>query len=242
MLDIIRKKASSWVTRGIFALVVLVFIFFFGYNQIITPNQGPQAVLVRVNGHDIRQNEFSLAYKKTLEDYKQMLKGELPEGMEKMVSQATLQDLIVRRLMVNAASQMGLTVSNEELFKVIENNNKQFIHDGQFDRVAYRQELLNYERENGLNYEEMLRNDLLAKKLRDLIQSAAKVSPAEAKDAYWKQKAEKKETALDADWKKDEAQFTKDLLLQKQQRMIQEWTQSQVRKAEIEQLMTPNAG
>lgn len=132
MLDIIRRKASSWVTRAIFAVVVLVFIFFFGYNQIVTPNQGPQAVLVRVNGTDIRQNEFNLAYQSTMEQYKQVFKGEIPEGMGKMIVQSTLQQLVNQRLMIDAATQMGLQVSNEELARTIESG-KPFQKDGQFE-------------------------------------------------------------------------------------------------------------
>lgn len=242
MLDIIRKKASSWVTRGIFAVVVLVFIFFFGYNQIDIPNQGPQAVLVRVNGADIRQNEFSLAYKSNLEQYKQMFKGEIPEGMGKMISQSALQQLVNQRLMIDAAKKMGLSVSNEELARTIEAS-KQFQKDGQFDRALYRDYFLpSFQKEFGLNYEDLLRNELLAKKLDDVLRSAVKVSPAEAKAAYWSEKLEKKETPTDADWQKDEVQFTKDAITRKQMRVSQDWLQSLARKAEIEQIMTPNEG
>jgi len=184
MLDIIRRKANSWATRIIFATIVLVFIFFFGYNQIFVPNQGPQAVLVRVNGFDIRQNEFSLAYKGVLESYKQVFKGEIPDGMSKMVVNTTLQQLINQRLLIDAAQKMGLRVSDEELAKTIENS-KQFQKDGKFDRSAYRDYFLpTFQRETGLNYEDLLRNELLAKKIDDLLHSSVKVSPKEAQDAY----------------------------------------------------------
>lgn len=242
MLDIIRKKASSWVTRAIFAVVVLVFIFFFGYNQIITPNQGPQAVLVRVNGADIHQNEFNLAYKSSQEMYKQMFKGELPEGMGKMIVNSALQQLVNQRLVIDAAQKMGLSVSNDELARAIESD-KRFQKDGVFDRAAYRDYFLPaFQREFSLNYEDLLRNELLAKKLDEILRGSVKLSPAEAKLAYWSDKMEKKETPTDADWKKDEAPFTKDELARKQARASQEWLQSLLRKAEIEQLLTPNEG
>lgn len=312
MLDIIRRKASSWVTRAIFAGVVLVFIFFFGYNQIDTPNQGPQAVLVRVNGADIRQNEYNLAYESTQEMYKQTFKGEIPPEMNKMIAGSTLQQMVNQRLMIDAATKMGLRVSDEELFKAIETNNKLFVHDGVFDRAAYRQKLLDYERENGLNYEVLLRNELLAKKLDDILRSSVKVSPAEAKAAYWLEKTKftfeitksgpgqtspakqtvgpitveqrrqvlgndateadfarvfalttskpqldppiiirdiqysvkltKRDVPDEDDWKKNEATFTKDFLSRKQMAVGQEWLKSLARKADIEQLKTPNEG
>ena len=141
MLEIIRQKANSWATRVVFAVVVLVFIFFFGYNQIVVPNQGPQAVLVRVNGFDIRQNEFSLAYRGELESYKQAFKGEIPSGMEKMVISTTMQKLINQRLLIDAARKMGLRVSDEELARTIESG-KQFQKDNKFDRGAYRERLI----------------------------------------------------------------------------------------------------
>ncbi len=311
MLDIIRRKASSWITRAIFAVVVLVFIFFFGYNQIDTPNQGPQAVLVRVNGADIRQNEFNLAYKNTQEMYKQVFKGEVPEGMGKMISQSALQQLVNQRLMIDAAHHMGLRVSDEELAKAIENT-KQFQKDGKFDRADYRERIASFQRETGLNYEQLLRNELLAGKLNDLLQSSVKVSPEEAKAAYWRERSKftfevgkagprqttpvkqtvgpvtlanrqqvldadatsadyakvfsltastpqldaplvirdiqytvkltKRENPTDADWKKDEAQFTKDFLVRKQARTGQEWLDSLSKKAEIEQIKSPNEG
>lgn len=305
MLDIIRRKASSWVTRAIFAVVVLVFIFFFGYNQIVTPNQGPQAVLVRVNGTDIRQNEFNLAYQSTMEQYKQVFKGEIPEGMGKMIVQSTLQQLVNQRLMIDAATQMGLQVSNEELARTIESG-KPFQKDGQFDRAAYRDRLAFFQKETGLNYEDLLRNDLLAKKVDDVLKGSVKVSPAEAKAAYWQEKTTftfevskngtlqkvgpvtleqrsqvvgadatdadyarifaltpdrplldapivvrdtqysvkliKKDSPTEDSWKKDEAQFTRDLLQLKQARTTQDWMESLTRKAEIEQITTPNEG
>ncbi len=188
MLDIIRRKASSWVTRAIFAGVVLVFIFFFGYNQINTPNQGPQAVLARVNGTDIRQNEYNLAYKSTIEMYKQVFKGAIPEGMGKMIAHSAMQQLINERLMIDAATHIGLRVSDEELAKTIESD-KRFQKDGHFDRAAYRDGWLPFfQHEYSLNYEEVLRDELLAKKLEDLLHGSVKVSPAEAKNAYWLEK------------------------------------------------------
>jgi hypothetical protein len=312
MLDIIRRKASSWVTRAIFGVVVLVFIFFFGYNQIFVPNQGPQAVLVRVNGFDIRQNEFNLAYRGTVESYKQVFKGELPEGMGKMIVNTAMQQLINQRLMIDAAHKMGLRVSDEELAKAIEGN-KQFQKEGQFDRALYRDNFLpHFQKETSLNYEDLLRSELLAQKLDDVLHASVKVSPQEAKDTYRIGKTKftfevmktaasgeaapkqtvgpvtldqrqqvlgteatpadyakifaltpeksdlnapltiggvqvsvhlvKKESPSDADWQKDEATFTKDYLLRKQGRISQEWIQHLVKKADIEQLLTPNEG
>lgn len=312
MLDIIRQKASSWVTRAIFAVVVLVFIFFFGYNQIDIPSQGPQAVLVRVNGADIRQNEYDLAYKGTLEMYKQMFKGEIPPEMNKMIASTALQQLINQRLMIDAATKMGLRVSNEELAKVIEAD-KRFQKDGHFERGNYRDGWLPwFQKEYGLNYETLLRNELLAKKLDDVLHSAVKASPAEIKAAFWQDKSKftfevtsqgpgqaaptkqtigpitldqrrqvlgadateadyakvfnltidkaqqgasftirdiqytvkliKKEVPTEAEWKKDEATFTKDFIARKQGRISQEWLESLARKADIEQLQTPNEG
>lgn len=312
MLDIIRRKASSWVTRTIFAVVVIVFIFFFGFNQIFTPEQGPQAVLVRVNGTDIRQNEFGLAFKSTQEMYKQAFKGSIPEGMNKMIASSALQQLVNERLMIDAAHHMGLRVSDEELAKAIESD-KRFQKDGVFERTAYRDIFLpSFQREFGLSYEELLRNELLAKKLNELLQGSVKVSPTEAKSAYWQDKSKftfevsttgpgqtapakktvgpitladrqqilgsdateadyakvfalttekpqldaplvirdiqysvklvKREVPADADWKKDEATFSKDLLIRKQARVSQEWLESLAKKADIEELQTPNEG
>lgn len=315
MLDIIRRKASSWVTRAIFAGVVLVFVFFFGYNQMDTPNQGPQAVLMRVNGTDIRQSEYNLAYKSTVEMYKQTFKGEVPPDMTKMISKSSMQQLINQRLMIDAATKMGLRVSNEELAKSIEND-KRFQKDGVFERAAYRDYFLpSFQRDFGLNYEELLRNELLAKKLDDVLHSSVKVSPAEAKAAYWQEKSKftfevtktipgqakaekpskqtvgpitleqrqqvltpeateadlakvfaltkekpqldspitigdtqysikfvKRDIPSDTDWKKDETPFTKELLSRKQGRISQDWLESLSRRADIEQLKTPNEG
>lgn len=312
MLDILRRKASSWITRAIFAGVVLVFIFFFGYNQINTPNQGPQAVLVRVNGTDIRESEYKLAFKSTQEMYKQVFKGTVPEGMDKMIARAALQQLINERLMIDAATKMGLRVSNEELARAIESD-KRFQKDGQFDRTAYRDGWLPFfQREFGLNYEEVLRDELLAKKLDDVLHGSVKVSSAEAKNGYWLEKTKytfevsktapgqtaatkqtvgpitlsdrqqvlgadaseadfaklfaltpekpqtdapivvrdiqysvkltKRDLPTEADWKKDETVFTQDLLNRKQQHASQEWLESLNRKADIEQLKTPNEG
>lgn len=312
MLDIIRKRASSWVTRAIFAMVVLVFIFFFGYNQINTPNQGPEAVLVRVNGTDIRQNEFNLAYQDSLQDFKQSFKGEVPEGMGKIITQNALQKLVYQRLVLDAAHRMGLRISDEELARAIEGS-KQFQKDGQFNRSEYRDRFLpSFQKEYGLNYEELMRNELLARKVIDLLQGSVKVSPEEARSAYFQEKsrftfevsktgpgqsapttqtvgpltiaerqqvlsadasaadyakvfalaAEKseleapivirdiqyrvklvrRESPAIADWKKDEVTFTREFLSRKQSRISQEWLQALAKKADIEQLKSPNEG
>lgn len=188
MLEIIRNKANSWVTRALFGAIVLIFIFFFGYNQINTPNTGPQAIVATVNGYDIRQNEFRLAYDSNYEMYKQIFKGEIPEGMLKMLKENTLQQLVNQQLLLTSAQHMGLHVANEELVKIIESN-KQFQKDGQFDRELYKNNFLpGFENKYNLNYEDLLRNELLVQKLQDLITSAAKVSPQEAKDTYVREK------------------------------------------------------
>lgn len=184
MLDIIRKRASSIVTRVIFAVIVLVFIFFFGYNQIFTPNQGPQAVLARVDGYDVRQLEFQLAYDNNYAQYKELFKGEIPESMLGILKENTLRQLINQRLMVIEAGKLGLRVSDEEMLKTIESN-PQFQKEGKFDRELYRTGFLPaFERKYNINYEDLLRDALMAQKLQEMVVSSVKVSPQEAKDAY----------------------------------------------------------
>ncbi len=83
MLDIIRKRASSWETKAIFGIIIIVFIFFFGYRSFSRGGKthGGQPLVAMVNGAPITQPMFQLAFDNAYQFYKQIYKGDIPKEM-----------------------------------------------------------------------------------------------------------------------------------------------------------------
>ena len=191
MLDVLRKRKRSWLVLLLLGVGVLAFVMVG-----VGPQGGQQQVvtIAEVNGHKITYTELEIQYYRMLQTYRQLAGGRLsPADIEALdLRGQLLQELIEQRLLLQAAQDLGLRVTDEELADGIARH-PAFQAGGRFDRESYRLAL----RGQGLTpgqFEAEQRQALAIEKLRSLIQHSLPVTAAEIEERY---RVDNEEIALD---------------------------------------------
>ena len=191
MLDVIRKRKRSWLVLLLLGVGVLAFVMVGvgpqgGQEQVVT--------IAEVNGDKITYTELERQYYRMLQTYRQLAGGRLsPADLEALnLRGQLLEDLIQQRLLLQAARELGLQVTDEELMQGIARN-PAFQAAGQFNKNIYEQAL----RGQGLTpgeFEARQRDALVIGKLQGLIQDAIPVTADEVEERY---RVDNEEIALD---------------------------------------------
>jgi hypothetical protein len=181
MLDVLRKRKRSWIILFLLGLIIIVFIAFYGGNQL---GDSPSQDIAEVNGEIITQREFAVHYQRALERYRELLKGSLTPELEKTLNLrgSLLEELIQKRLLLQEARKLGLSASDEDLMTAIAQV-PDFQVNGRFNKERYLQLL----RANGLNpgqFEEEQREQLTIQRLYGILLDAVHVTEAEVRDRY----------------------------------------------------------
>ncbi len=179
MLDFLRRNSSSVVIQVIFAIIVVVFIFWgVGSSQ----SNASRAVAV-VNGVEIKDGEFSRAYRS--EVYRQKRYRELKDADLERIRAEIIDQLISREVLAQEARRQGVVVSDHELRKEITDMPAFRGDDGKFSPDKYREVLKNNNTEDA-RFEADLRGDLMVRRLQDLIRRSVTVSPDEVLEDFRK--------------------------------------------------------
>ncbi len=191
MLDVLRKRKRSWIVLLLLGIGVLAFVMVG-----VGPQGGQDRVvtIAEVNGQKITYTELERQYYRMLQMYRQMSGGRLsPAEIEALnLRGQLLEDLIQQRLLLQAAHELGLQVTDEELAEGIARN-PAFQSGGRFDKNVYEYTL----RVQGLTPEEFearQRESLTIQKLQDIVQHSIPVTAAEVEERY---RVDKEEIALD---------------------------------------------
>ncbi|MBI3989835.1 MAG: SurA N-terminal domain-containing protein [candidate division NC10 bacterium] len=185
MLKKIRQslKYTLKITLWIVILSFVVTIFYsWGVRSTSSGGVG-RGVVAKVAGEPISLDQYQRALKQQYEFYRRMLGEKFNDKVAEQLKAQILEGLILNRLVLQEARRFGLSVSPEELRAEIKAY-PAFLEKGQFSRERYLQALA-ADRLTPERFEEDLRQDLLLRKVEDLIKSSVKVSPLEAKEAYW---------------------------------------------------------
>ncbi len=180
MLDYIRRNAGSWFLKIILGAVVLVFVFW----GIGTYRANRLSVMATVNGEKILVRDYEIAYQNTLDQYRRMFNGELPQGFIKKINlkKRVLDQLIDQILIEQAANNMGLIVTKEEVRQAILHI-PTFQLGGKFSLRLYKQILANADL-TPEQFEAQVRQSLLENKLKTLLLSSLSVPEDEILDFY----------------------------------------------------------
>jgi peptidyl-prolyl cis-trans isomerase D len=180
MLDFIRRNAASWLIRVILGAIVIVFIFW-GIGSFRSERVD---VFAKVNGEKILVETYRAAYNDTIERYRQMFKGQIPQGfLEQLdIKQQVVDGLISETLLRQAARDMKLQVSNEEIQNFILAI-PAFKKDGTFDQRLY-ERTLHSARLTTAAFEAQVRQQLLSQKLQTVLGSGLAVPDSEAKERF----------------------------------------------------------
>ncbi|MBI2182121.1 MAG: SurA N-terminal domain-containing protein [Deltaproteobacteria bacterium] len=181
MLDFLRKRKRSWIITFLLGVIIVVFIAFYGGSKY--QDQGAPNV-AEVNGDVISQREFALQYQKTLERYRELLKGSLTPEMLKSLNlkNTLLEELIQKRLVLQEAQTLGLTASDEELMDAI-GQVREFHVAGRFNKERYLQ-LLRANRLTPGEFEEEQRQQLTIQRLYGIILDSTRVTDEEMRERY----------------------------------------------------------
>src|SRR3990172_12855340 len=116
MLKIVRELAvdNPWVLKIIMGVIAVTFVLSMGWYGIQSRDAD---VAISVNGMEIKAQEYSRAYNRAVESYRDAYKDKFDEEMlEKMdVKGKVMDELVARKLWLESANEIGLSVSDEEL-------------------------------------------------------------------------------------------------------------------------------
>ncbi|MDJ0814728.1 MAG: SurA N-terminal domain-containing protein [Desulfobacterales bacterium] len=180
MLSLMRKHAGSWLIKVVLGAIVVVFVLW-GVGSWTSERSGRVAT---VNGDTITVDEYRMTYKRLIEQVRQSFGNNANEELIRslQLEQKALDQLVDNLLMRQAASELGLQVSDEDLSQSIRSISA-FQVAGAFDPRRY-QIILSNNNLTPESFETSQRDALLVQKLNTFITGSVKVSDQEALEWY----------------------------------------------------------
>ena len=180
LLSLMRKHAKSWLIKALIAIIAVVFVFYFGYS--FTSDQAMK--IAYVNGELINGPEYEKVYRDMITSLQARYKSMWNDNMIKMfnLKKRALETLITQRLMSQAASELGLDVTEEEIQKAIMNY-PAFQINGRFDMRRY-QSMLGNNHMKPEDFETSITSELLDKKLKQFLFAFLNVTDREILEYY----------------------------------------------------------
>lgn len=214
MIKILRERMQFVLVITLWVVIIAFIGTIFIQWGMGTVNPTGSNIIATVNGDIIPFDEYKKAYFRTVDTYKKILKDKYTDEMiEKMnLKRTVLNSLIEERIILSAASETGLMVSDEEVFDII-SSMPAFQKDGKFDPEIYKK-VLAANKYSPAAFERNLKEDIVKEKMRRLIKESVGYSEGEAQNVP--------------------AQGNVDvLLLQKQERGYMAYVEGLKRKAKI---------
>ncbi len=181
MLDFLRKRKRNWVIVLFLGVIIVTFTLFYGGG-----NLGEQRAteIAEVNGEPIGQREFALHYEREVQRYRDLLKGSLTPEMIKglNIKGNLIETLIQKKLVLQEALNLGLTVSDDDLAQHLAKI-PEFQIGGRFSKDRYLQ-VLQANRLLPVQFEEEQREQLTIQRLYTVILDAVHVTEAEVRERY----------------------------------------------------------
>ncbi len=168
MLELMRHHAKYFYV--LFFIVILTFIFW----GVGTVDKSSNAEIVaEVGKHRISAFDYSRVYDNMYKFYRDLYKDKFDEEMQKKLNlkQKAIDTLVNQTLLLIAARENGITVSDNELREAI-TNEPAFMKNGAFDSETY-QNVLRFSRLTPAAYETNKREELMIRKMSRLIETAA---------------------------------------------------------------------
>lgn len=180
LLSLMRKHAKSWIIKVLITMIIMVFIFFFGYSYI--SDEGVK--VAEVDGEIISYVEYQNAYRDLLknlqEQYKNMWSDNLIETFD--LKNRALEGLIENKIIAKEAEKIGLDITDKEIREKIMTY-PAFQYNDVFDENRYKVVLSNNDT-NPEDFEEATTQQLLQEKLIQFLQTFLVVSDQEVLDQY----------------------------------------------------------
>ena len=174
MLLAIRNQVKGWLAVVIFALLIIPFAFW-GVNYYFDQSGGVAAL--EVNGEEISLADYRRAYQGLREQWQALSGGPVPEEAEPLLKEQTLENLVQTELFRQTGRQLGLRVSDQEIWDAIQQLPS--MNDGN----GFNPELFSLAANQvGLTpegFKEQLRQDLASQQLQEALLGTDFVTEAE---------------------------------------------------------------
>ncbi|MDM8542281.1 SurA N-terminal domain-containing protein [Desulfococcaceae bacterium HSG9] len=180
MLNLMRKKAGSWLIKLILGAIVVVFVFW-GVGSYSEKRRMRVAI---VNGEAISVMEYNEAYNQIMDRLRQQFGNNLNDDLLKMmnIKQQALNQIIDKRVLFSEADRLNFNVDSRELADIIRNI-PAFQDNGVFNQSLYTR-VLTANRLTPESFERSQKDALLINKLRSFITGFVKISDREVREWY----------------------------------------------------------
>lgn len=173
MLKLMRKHAKFFYV--LFVLVILSFIFW----GVGTVDKQTTVPLAEVGEETVGLEDYWRAYDRMAGLYREVYKDKFDSELQEQLRQKVLDSLIDEKVLLIAASESGITVSEKEIEDAIMND-ESFIRDGTFSKEIYLR-VLELNRMTPLYYEAAKRRELMLEKMRRLIEESVDLTVLDLK-------------------------------------------------------------
>src|SRR3954470_14170771 len=188
MLDRMRRH-RNWLKWSL-GLVCLAFVIFYIPDFLrgdVTGAAGNSDPVARINGHDIKADEFRRSYQAQLQAYRAAYGGQVNDQLLRQlgIENQILQQMVDERAALAEAERLGVKVSDEEVAQRIYAI-PAFQENGAFIGVARYQQLLASQRPalSAAEFEDSVRRSLMVDKLRAAVTAWLAVSDKELEQEY----------------------------------------------------------
>ena len=178
MIKLIREgsKKYPWILKIIMLVIGVTFVIgmgWFGFDNAQQPN-----VVAAVGPYTVDAREFRDVYNRTYDAYKDQIEQE--EMTEDDLKLGVVNSLVARKLWLVVAEELNIAVHPDELREIIMQR-EEFQKDGIFDPKVYHR-LMAANRTSPAAFERGLTEDLIAQKVRLIVQDVATLNPAEMEE------------------------------------------------------------
>jgi peptidyl-prolyl cis-trans isomerase D len=173
MLKVMRHHAKYFYV--LFFIVILSFIFW-GVGTVDKTSNAE--TVAEVGKYKISARDYARVYENMLKVYRDLYKEKFDDEMQKKLNlkEKAVDTLVSQTLLIIAAQENGIKVSDSELQEAI-TNEPAFMKDGAFDQQVY-QNVLRLSRLTPGAYESNKREELMISKMSRLIEAAAIIPDA----------------------------------------------------------------
>ena len=174
MLRVMRKHAKYFYV--LFFIVILTFIFW-GVGTV--DKTGTVEVVAEVGKYKITAEDYWKTYDRIYRFYKEIYKDKFDEEMEKKLNlkETVLNSMINEQVLLIAAKEAGIGVSDEELQESIAHD-PAFMSNGVFNKEMYFNRL-RLSRITPEAFENLKRRELTITKMKNLIELSVDVTDAD---------------------------------------------------------------
>ncbi|MDQ5858938.1 MAG: SurA N-terminal domain-containing protein, partial [Acidobacteriota bacterium] len=172
----------KWTLFVVIIVFVLGFVFFSGSNM---GGDTETQVVARMGSDQISAAEFDRMYQTQVQRYREMYKGSFTPELARALDlpRQVLDGMIDRKLRIESAKRLNLTVSDEELAREIAAL-PFFQENGQFIGADKYNERLRLAGMLPETFEEGLREDLLVRKYETLVKASVAIPEADVRRQF----------------------------------------------------------